>query len=703
METIVNSLISSYLAEYLVINPEKTKLSILEGTVELQGVKFKKTLFATLNLPYLELVDGYIGKIFIQLSLPRFYLYPINVLVDKIYVKVKPKNTNKMKEEEILATFDIYKKKRLLQLEKLMNIKLASIFENKNDNNKTETKKEKLTMLENIINNLHVKIQNIVTIYEDCISNENYPITLGVTLNRIFIDSTSKNFNYNQLSEEEKLSPLKYKKLTIENLNIFLDSINPEDIIKKNGEIIKTKLKIREETRKKLDEKEKNYLFDSIDFYLYCESEIQYYSKDSNYHNYLLRDLNPEIRLVINENFHKENNTEPEMKGTIDIKTISVEVSNMQVKALTDTINYISLQNFYQKTIIDNHFIKVEKIDNNLIRNYLDEYSQYYKTKYIEIYKNDKENKKFLANMEVIEKNLRLESIQTIREMGNDIINSMIEIGKIDKEIKDADGGFWSFFRSKNNEEIEKLKLEREKKIKEQEELKLKNDTLNQFKDYFVEKMKNDENDKTKEDKIEFVFIFLMEKLNLVIKEQNKDEKMKKIFEINFIKFESQLMLKAISQSIKLNLYDMQFSQFLSDNKDYEKILYSKNFDIDKKEENTKSLISIEFEHNIKFPISPFKIKLHFGKQLFIIIDYYYLYYLYNLFLKHINALDFDNISSSINETITSIVKSGYDNLVKIRGMEEDKEENNKKLMNIHVDISIINHTYTFISAKFQR
>ena len=689
MESIVNSLISSYLAEYLVINPEKTKLSILEGTVELQGVKFKKTLFATLNLPYLELVDGYIGKIFIQLSLPRFYLYPINVLVDKIYVKVKPKNTNKMKEEEILATFDIYKKKRLLQLEKLMNIKLASIFENKNDNNKTETKKEKLTMLENIINNLHVKIQNIVTIYEDCISNENYPITLGVTLNRIFIDSTSKNFNYNQLSEEEKLSPLKYKKLTIENLNIFLDSINPEDIIKKNGEIIKTKLKIREETRKKLDEKEKIYLFDSIDFYLYCESEIQYYSKDSNYHNYLLRDLNPEIRLVINENFHKENNAEPEMKGTIDIKTISVEVSNMQVKALTDTINYISLQNFYQKTIIDNHFIKVEKIDNNLIRNYLDEYSQYYKTKYIEIYKNDKENKKFLANMEVIEKNLRLESIQTIREMGNDIINSMIEIGKIDKEIKDADGGFWSFFRSKNNEEIEKLKLEREKKIKEQEELKLKNDTLNQFKDYFVEKMKNDENDKTKEDKIEFVFIFLMEKLNLVIKEQNKDEKMKKIFEINFIKFESQLMLKAISQSIKLNLYDMQFSQFLSDNKDYEKILYSKNFDIDKKEENTKSLISIEFEHNIKFPISPFKIKLHFGKQLFIIIDYYYLYYLYNLFLKHINALDFDNISSSINETITSIVKSGYENLVKSRGMEEGKEENNKKLMNIHVDISL--------------
>ena len=83
METIVNSLISSYLAEYLVINPEKTKLSILEGTVELQGVKFKKTLFATLNLPYLELVDGYIGKIFIQLSLSTYFLFIIYYLINK--------------------------------------------------------------------------------------------------------------------------------------------------------------------------------------------------------------------------------------------------------------------------------------------------------------------------------------------------------------------------------------------------------------------------------------------------------------------------------------------------------------------------------------------------------------------------------------------------------------------------------------------
>ena len=697
MEKIVNSIISNYLANYLEINPEKTKLSVLSGTVDLSGVKFKKNLFTTLNLPYLELVDGYVGNIHVNLSLPRFYLYPINVQVSKIYVKVKPKNMNKIQDEEILKTFEIYKKKKLKQFEELMNIKLSLLVDNEEEKNEKKdkkdkkdkkNKKQKLTILENIINNLHIKIQEVVLIFDDCVSNPKYPVTLGVSLYRIFIDSTSKNFNFNQLSEEEKMSPLKYKKLSIENLNIFLDNLKDEDIFKKDEEFF-TKLKIREEVRQKLNEKEKTYLGDSIDFYLYCESEMQYYSKDPNYHSYLMKDLNPEIRLIINEKFYDEKNKDPQISGTVDIKTITLEVSNKQIKALTNTLNYISLKNFYQQTTIENHFNKVEKIDNDLIKNYLEEYSQYYKTKYIEIYKNEKENKKFAENMETLEKNLRLDNITALREMGNEVINNMIEIGKIDKEIKTSRGGFLGKFKSKNSSEIDKLKIEREKKLKEQKEIQLKNSTLNKFKDYVSGMFQNSDGDKSKEDKIEFFFNFLMENLNLIIKEEEKGEKMKKIFEINFIKFETLLIIKTISQYIRLTLKDMKFSQFLSENKNYEKILYSENINSKQKCEDI-SLISVDFEHNIKLPISPFKFRVLFGKQMFIIFDYYYFYYLYNLFLKHISALDFNNLSSLVNDKITSIVKVGYDNLVKNREIQKENEEDNTKLFNIHVDISLM-------------
>ena len=62
--------------------------------------------------------------------------------------------------------------------------------------------------------------------------------------------------------------------------------------------------------------------------------------------------------------------------------------------------------------------------------------------------------------MENIEKNLRLDSISALREMGNDIvINSIIEIGKIDKELKTVKNKFLGYFKSKNNNEIDKLKI----------------------------------------------------------------------------------------------------------------------------------------------------------------------------------------------------------------------------------------------------
>ena len=706
MESIINSIISNYLADYLEINPEKTKLSVLTGTVDLFGVKFRKNLFTTLNLPYLELVDGYVGRIHVNLKLPRFYLYPINVDVDKIYVKVKPKNMNKIPELEILKIFEIFKKKKLKQFEELMNIKFSFLSETEEEKekekeeekkkeksnqkkDKKKEKKEKVTMVEKIINNLHIKIQNVVFIFDDCVSNPKYPITFGVTLNEIAIDSTSKDFVSIKLSEEEKKSPLKYKKLSINGINIFLDNIKKEDLIVE-GEESYTKLNIREETRINLNEKEKNYLGNSIDFYLYCESEMGYYCKDPDYHNYLLRDLNLDIKLVINEKYLDEKNKDPQISGVIDIKTVSLEISNKQIKSLTNITNYLTLNNFYQQTTIDNHFKEIEKIDNDLIKNYLEEYTQYYKTKYIDIYKNEKENKKFLANMEKIEKNLRLDSITTLREMGNDVINSMIEIGKIDKELKVAKGGFLGYFKSKNSAEIDKLKLERDKKIKEQKELQEKNSTMNQFKDFVSSMLKGGgEGDKSKEEKTQFVFMLMMEQLNLIIKEEKKDEKMKKIFEINLIKFEAQIIIKTISQFIKLSLNDMKFSQFLSANKNYEMILYSQNILEEKKDDRDVSLISVIFEHNLKFPISPFKFRLLFGKQMYIIIDYYYLFYLYNLFLKHISAIDFNNLSSLVNEKITNIVKISYDNLVKNRAIEKEKEENNTKLFNIHVDISL--------------
>ena len=72
---------------------------------------------------------------------------------------------------------------------------------------------------------------------------------------------------------------------------------------------------------------------------------------------------------------------------------------------------------------------------------------------------------------------------------------------------------------------------------------------------------------------------------------------------------------------------------------------------------------------------------------MYIIIDYYYIYYLYNLFLKHISAIDFNNLTSMVNEKITNIIQIGYNNLLVNKEKEQEENKNNDKLFNIHIDI----------------
>ena len=181
---------------------------------------------------------------------------------------------------------------------------------------------------------------------------------------------------------------------------------------------------------------------------------------------------------------------------------------------------------------------------------------------------------------------------------------------------------------------------------------------------------------------------FIIGQLTLIIKEEKKDQKMKKIFEIDFYKFETTVALLTISELIQVSLKDMKISQFIEKNKNYETILFSENYIDSKKNKGEDiSLILFSFEHNIKLEKSPFSLNLNFGKQMYIIADYYYFYYLYNLFLKHISELDFNNLSALVNDKLTRIIKEGYDSLMKNRAIEEEKEENNKKMINMEISV----------------
>ena len=181
-----------------------------------------------------------------------------------------------------------------------------------------------------------------------------------------------------------------------------------------------------------------------------------------------------------------------------------------------------------------------------------------------------------------------------------------------------------------------------------------------------------------------------MKELILIINE-DKSNNIKKVFEMRYDLLQCEVFIKLISQYIKISLRDMEFNQYLSDNNEYQRILYSR---IKKDNDNNNNIINdkemslllVEFEYNMLLPVSPFRFKVHFDKQIYIIIDYYYFYYLYNLFLKHISAIDLNNLTSMVNERISNIVKTGYKNLLETEEIKKN-EDNDQKLFNINVDI----------------
>ena len=115
--SIVNFIVERYLANFLEINTSQTTASIWSGTVEMQNLKIKPEIFQTMNLPYLELVNGYVGKLKLELQMPRFYLYPIKVYVDKVFFHARQKNIDKLNKDKEIEGMEAYKQSQLINSE----------------------------------------------------------------------------------------------------------------------------------------------------------------------------------------------------------------------------------------------------------------------------------------------------------------------------------------------------------------------------------------------------------------------------------------------------------------------------------------------------------------------------------------------------------------------------------------------------------
>ena len=263
--TIVNYFIDNYLSNFLEINPEETQANLWAGTVELKNIKFKESIFQTLNLPYLELVQGYIGRIKAKLTLPLFYNYPIQLEIDNVFLHARQKSVNNLSKNDQINIFENNKKAQLKNDEELY-IQMNKL------------KNESPGYIQQIINNIQIICDNIFLIFDDEVSYSS-PFNIGISLNQLTYFATKDDYNDENINIEE--SDIKYKRIRIKGFSIFLDYFNDVKDLNYENKIIQSEIE-------KIDEKVKNYLKVKLNFYAYCISQLNVYVKMKNHTYYII-------------------------------------------------------------------------------------------------------------------------------------------------------------------------------------------------------------------------------------------------------------------------------------------------------------------------------------------------------------------------------------------------------------------------------
>ena len=322
------------------------------------------------NVPFLELVHGYIGKLTVKMSFPRFLSNPIKVKIEKVFFHTRSKEIKKLNKENEIQNMENYKNSKLQSAEEL----LAEVNKIQSESPSYQTQ---------IINNLQISVSDICIRFDDEISNPKIPFSFGILMKDFFLRSTDEKYTID-LPEDSNVpySEVNRKIIKLTNFSMFLDTFsNIQELNFKNFIIENEKTSLAEEIKNKLDE--------DYDYFKYSLSEIYENINNKESHRYLLFNMNLLIKTAINDNLK---NGQPKISGEINLGNIQIQISLEQIGTLLKFLAYMNLNSMYQISVAKEFYNHI--LTDNEKNNYTENYITYYDYTYTEGKKNKKESQK---------------------------------------------------------------------------------------------------------------------------------------------------------------------------------------------------------------------------------------------------------------------------------------------------------------------
>ncbi len=637
----------------------------------MSNLKIKPEIFTNLNLPYFELVNGYIGTLKIKLQLPRFYLYPIIVNIDKVFFHARQKKLEGLKKETEIKNMEIYKDSKLQNAEELMS--QVNQFQNEN---------AEPGMASKIINNLLINIKDIYIKYDDEISYPEKPFSFGILMKELFIRTTDKNFT--KVEDTVNTIPyniVNYKMIKLTNLSMFMDIYENKDKMPFEQYII-------DNEQTKIDSSYENFISDIKDFYKYCLTETNIKIYDENAHSYLLFNLELTLKTALNDNLKLDQS--PKASAYCELGEIKMALSLVQISVLMNLLSYINLNAMYQIGLANNYYTK--KLTKNQQNAYVENYITYYEFKYKKEKLNLKEAERMKKeDLQNVEDGLRYDTIQAMRDAALMKINHSDQKENIEKKITQLKGGsgFWSYFSSGPTEEQKK---EIEKLEKELNELENKDEKINKEANDLIDNIKSDtEIDYLRDIKDSFVLYKVEFKLPRYILKMPENDEIEMI-DLEFKNFNIYCEIRKKGQFFGIYVDDLKISQYQLKESVFQTLIETveqkgdeednKDFEIVNKNENGSTL-AIEFINDPNFEKCDYKFIFKNKKRLIITLNLYSLQYFSSKIMTNLNtSIGKNDVMKYVQGEIGTYINKGMK-------FSEDLNQGNYNHFNIDLDIQI--------------
>ncbi|XP_041917347.1 vacuolar protein sorting-associated protein 13C isoform X2 [Alosa sapidissima] len=220
-ESLVSDLLNRFIGNYVEnLDKSQLKIGIWGGNVVLENLRVKENALSELDVPF-RVKAGQIGKLSLKIPWKNLYNEAVVATLEDVYVLVVPGATIKYDAEKEERYLQEAKQKELQRIddalqtaaqrvspqeELLLNLESYVCKDSHRENPKEEKKDSFVEKLATqVIKNLQVKVTSIHIRYEDNVSNPQKPLSIGVTLAELSLQTTDENWNMCILDEASKI------------------------------------------------------------------------------------------------------------------------------------------------------------------------------------------------------------------------------------------------------------------------------------------------------------------------------------------------------------------------------------------------------------------------------------------------------------------------------------------------------------------